>query len=61
MSLGTEGVFRNIQKFLDQHGGDFDSIDEVMDHAIALHNEGLLVFDDEDDASRAPDLFEAAM
>lgn len=32
-----------------------------MDHAIALHNEGLLVFDDEDDASRAPDLFEAAM
>lgn len=31
MYLDRERVFRNIQKFLDQHGGDFDSIDEAMD------------------------------
>lgn len=61
MSFETERIFRNIQKFLDQHSGQFDDPGEAMVHAISLHNAGLLTFDDEDDTSRALDLFEAAM
>ncbi|MCY3035606.1 MULTISPECIES: hypothetical protein [Aerococcus] len=61
MSFETEDIFRNIQKFLDQHSSEFEDGEAAITHAIHLHNAGLLSFDDEDESSRAMDLFESAM
>ncbi|WP_195853746.1 hypothetical protein [Aerococcus tenax] len=61
MSFENEHIFKNIQKFLDQHSGEFEDGEAAITHAIHLHNAGLLSFDDEGESSRAMDLFESAM
>ncbi|MCY3046532.1 hypothetical protein ODY47_05525 [Aerococcus urinae] len=61
MSLEAEKIYRNIQKFLDQHSGEFDDPEAATAHAINLYNAGMLDFDDDDPSFRAMDLFETAM
>lgn len=60
MPRETEDFLRRLQSLLDQHAGESENVDEVINDFVAQYNAGLIE-EPEDDTSIALDLLETAM
>lgn len=50
MSFESEQILRNIQKFIDQHGDQFNDIEDAVSHAVHMQNAGMLDFDENEES-----------